>query len=191
MRPPFDVACLSSVWIAEELLGAEGFEDVQYLPLNETRTRHRPARRRRDRQHPARHLLDPAGDRPAQAGYRAWRHPCRLSSCSGKQEQRGISDPKGKTIAVADHGRHAFVAAMLVRVGLEPRRGVKFVETGDGVRLRAEGKVDATHCLAPEPQIMRVQKIGTSIEIPRPTAHGQSVFVHRGRQPHRGCTTRA
>jgi NitT/TauT family transport system substrate-binding protein len=27
--PPFDVACLSPMWMAEELLRAEGFDDVR------------------------------------------------------------------------------------------------------------------------------------------------------------------
>ncbi len=31
-RYPFDVACLSPMWIAEELLRAEGFEQVDYVP---------------------------------------------------------------------------------------------------------------------------------------------------------------
>ena len=31
--PAWEVACVSPAWIAEELLHAEGFEEVQYVPM--------------------------------------------------------------------------------------------------------------------------------------------------------------
>ena len=32
-RYPMDIACASPMWIAEEMLRAEGFEEVSYVPL--------------------------------------------------------------------------------------------------------------------------------------------------------------
>jgi NitT/TauT family transport system substrate-binding protein len=52
---------------------------------------------------------------------------------------------------------------MLAYVGLDPRKDVSFVETFDGVRLLSEGKVDATLDFPPEPQMMRLRKIGVQI----------------------------
>ena len=34
LRHPFDVTCISPMWVAEELLRAEGFDDVSYVPLS-------------------------------------------------------------------------------------------------------------------------------------------------------------
>jgi NitT/TauT family transport system substrate-binding protein len=81
----------------------------------------------------------------------------------GKSTLHSIRDLKGMTIAVANFGRRAFVSAMLAHAGLDPRKDVTFVDSFEGVRLLAEGKVDATLGFAPEPQIMREKKIGVSI----------------------------
>jgi NitT/TauT family transport system substrate-binding protein len=52
---------------------------------------------------------------------------------------------------------------MLAHVGLDPRRDVKFIESLDGVRLLAAGKVDAVLGFPPDPQVMRARKIGVQI----------------------------
>jgi NitT/TauT family transport system substrate-binding protein len=55
------------------------------------------------------------------------------------------------------------VAAMAAHVGLDPHKDITFVDSWDGVRLLAQGKVDAVLGFPPEPQLMRARKIGVSI----------------------------
>lgn len=160
-----DVACLSPIWIAEELLRAEGFEDVQYVPyftkdlpdefagvtsgaVDITQTDVFAI------------LLALDAGKPTVALGGIHGGCYELYGASGL---RSIRDLKGKTIAVANLGRRGFVSAMLAHVGLDPRKDVKFVESFDGVRLLVEGKVDATLGFPPDPQVMRAKKIGVQI----------------------------
>jgi NitT/TauT family transport system substrate-binding protein len=160
-----DVACLSPLWIAEELLRAEGFEDVQYVPyftkdladefagietgaVDVTQTDVFAILLALDARRP---LVGLGG---IHAG---------CYELYGKPGLRTIRDLKDKTIAVANRGRRGFVSAMLAHVGLDPRRDVKFVESFEGVRLLAEGKVDATLGFPPDPQVMRARKIGVQL----------------------------
>ena len=167
-RYPMDIACVSPMWIAEELLRAEGFEDVNYVQT-------RPA----DMSVPWSDVVRvgaggtdmtitdifailPALDAGNQAVALAGIH----GGCYelfGTKALRSVHDLKGKSIAVGNFGRRAFVSAMLAHVGLDPRKDVTFVESWEGVRLLAEGKVDATLGFPPEPQMMRARKIGVSL----------------------------
>jgi len=80
----------------------------------------------------------------------------------GTDRIRRIPDLKGKTVAVADQGRQAFVASMAIQVGLDPRKDIKWVQQSgeEAIRLLAEGKIDAYLGFPPEPQEMRAKKIG-------------------------------
>jgi NitT/TauT family transport system substrate-binding protein len=64
---------------------------------------------------------------------------------------------------VANPGRHAFVAAIVSFVGLDPRKDVKIVLTEDAAQQFVEGKVDAVLGFPPEPQEFRARKIGRVI----------------------------
>jgi NitT/TauT family transport system substrate-binding protein len=167
LRHPFDVTCLSPMWVAEELLRAEGFDDVSYVPLS-----------------PEQYVsvgvfgtvaaggidvamadifgILPALDAGKQVVALAGIHPG-CFELFGAKTLRSIIDLKGKSIAVSNFGRRAFVSAMLAHVGLDPRKDVTFVESREGVRLLAEGKVDAVLGFPPEPQLMREQNIGVSL----------------------------
>ena len=163
-RFPWDVACLAPMWIAEELLRGEGFDDVQYLT---------PAA---NAQYPAisAGALDfgisdifsvfPQFDAGIPAVVLEGIHAgCfELFATNGV---RSIRDLKGKTIVVANLGRRAFVSAMLAHVGLDPRKDVTFLERSgrEGIGLLEDGKVDAVLGFPPEPQEMRARKIGVSI----------------------------
>ena len=167
-RYPIDIACVSPMWIAEELLRAEGFEDVHYM---ETRAVDmavpwsdvvRIGAGGTDITITDIFAILPALDAGNQAIALAGIH----GGCYelfGTPALRSVRDLKGKTIAVGNFGRRAFVSAMLAHVGLDPRKDVTFVESWEGVRLLAEGKVDATLGFPPEPQIMRDKKIGVSL----------------------------
>jgi NitT/TauT family transport system substrate-binding protein len=163
-RYPYDLACLSPMWIGEELLRAEGFNDVQYVTPAEMA------------QYPAISagrldlgiidifnvlpLMDNGGAGVILGGVHAGCYE--LFAGDGV---RSIRDLKRKTIHVSNTGRRAFVSAVVKYIGLDPSRDVAFVERPgrEGVELLAAGKVDATLSFPPEPQELRARRIGTSI----------------------------
>jgi hypothetical protein len=168
LRYSIDIACISPMWIAEELLRAEGFEDISYLPISPTELSTpwpdvvRIGTGGTDITITDIFTILPALDAGHQAVALAGIH----SGCYelfGTKALRSVHDLKGKTIAVGNSGRRGFVSAMLAHVGLDPRKDVTFVESWEGVRLLAEGKVDATLGFPPEPQIMRDRRIGVSL----------------------------
>jgi NitT/TauT family transport system substrate-binding protein len=81
----------------------------------------------------------------------------------GSARVRSVAELRGRTVAVANPGRHAFVAAMVSFVGLNPQKDVKIVLTEDATQQFVDGKVDAVLGFPPEPQEFRARKIGRSI----------------------------
>jgi NitT/TauT family transport system substrate-binding protein len=82
----------------------------------------------------------------------------------GTDRIRSIGDLKGKSVAGGPigSGRQLFLASMLAYVGLDPRKDVNWItdQPTAGMRLFAEGKIDAFMGLPPEPQELRAKKIG-------------------------------
>jgi len=162
---------IAPMWIAEELLRTEGFEDVNYVlkPLDQHGSVDNVeldirlvASAEADMTITDIFSILPALD--------AGKKVVALGGIHGgcyelfsTSTVRSIQDLRGKTIAVGNFGRRAFVSAMVSYGGLDPRKDVKFLESWDGVQLLTEGKVDATLGFPPEPQIMRAKKIGVSI----------------------------
>jgi NitT/TauT family transport system substrate-binding protein len=156
--------CLAPQYIAEELLRAEGFADVQYVTVPEG-----------------------PGRMPERLGSGAvdmtqWYVASFIAEIdrgtgvvilggvhTGCQELIGtagirtIGDLKGKTIA-APFGSPttSYVVAMLASVGLDHRRDVRFVEhsLAESVQLFADGKIDALMATPPISQELRAKKIG-------------------------------
>jgi NitT/TauT family transport system substrate-binding protein len=163
-RFPVDVACVSPMWIAEALLRAEGFEDIQYVPVDpaDSLAGVVTGQTDLDLNDPCSILLKLDEGKPlvALGGIH--------SGCFelfGARGVRTIRDLKGRRIGYADTGRKAFIAAMLKTVGLDPARDASFIDTSalDGVQLLANGKIDAYLGFPPEPQQMRADKIGVSV----------------------------
>jgi NitT/TauT family transport system substrate-binding protein len=162
--PEWEVACLSPMWIAEELLRVEGFDDVSYVSLTT------PTRPDTDVVAAGEVDLTQTDIFAMLTAIDSGKPLLALGGIHGGCYElygapglRSIRDLKGRTIVVANLGRRNFVSAMLAHVGLDPRRDVKFVESLDGVRLLAEGKVDAVLGFPPDPQVMRARKIGVQI----------------------------
>jgi NitT/TauT family transport system substrate-binding protein len=84
----------------------------------------------------------------------------------GTERVRAIRDLKGKTVAVPDLGpgsaQYIFLASMLAYVGLDPGKDVNWVihPRAEGMRLLAEGKIDAFMGFPSDPQELRARKIG-------------------------------
>jgi NitT/TauT family transport system substrate-binding protein len=85
----------------------------------------------------------------------------------GNERVRAIRDLKGKTVAVLELGsaQHIFLASILSYVGLDPSKDVGWVTYAPpaAMRLLAEGKVDAYLGFPPDPQELRAKKIGHSV----------------------------
>jgi NitT/TauT family transport system substrate-binding protein len=155
-RYPFDVACVAPSWVAEELLRAEGFQTVEYVSStgdNEGAIDmlffDAPGL-----------ILALAKGRPF-VGLGGMHGGC--YELFGRTGVRSVKDLRGRTVAVANLGRQAFVTVMVSYVGLDPRKDVKIVLTEDAAQQFIEGKVDAVLGFPPEPQEFRARKIGQDI----------------------------
>jgi len=153
--------CLAAQYVAEELLAAEGFTDVQYvkvpLPQVVKSISAGDIDFSADTAPSVIIALDGGAPLVALAGIHVGCY-----ELVGTDRVRRIPDLKGKTVAVADPGRQGFVASMAIQVGLDPRKDIKWVEKSgeEAIRLLSEGKVDAYLGFPPEPQEMRAKKIG-------------------------------
>ena len=156
--------CLAPLYIAEELLKAEGFRDVQYVPLEGALgTGQMLGAGKADIGSDA----VPALILNLEAGVPIVLFGGVHSGCYelfGTERVRTIRDLKGKKVAVSDlrDDRHAFIAAMAVHVGLDPLKDIRWVvhPAEEAVRLLKEGRVDAFLGFPPEPQELRAKKIG-------------------------------
>jgi len=155
-----DVACVAPQWIAEELLRAEGFTEVQYVMT--VGSAEAIAEARLDlmlSETPALILLLDGGKPVVTlAGVHGGCY-----ELLGTDRVRTVSDLKGKRVAVRNPGRQAFVASMASYVGLDPRTDVTFVMPTQGpeaMQMFVDGKVDAFLGFPPEPQELRAKKIG-------------------------------
>jgi NitT/TauT family transport system substrate-binding protein len=162
--PQFPSTCRSPEWMAEALLRAEGFTDVQYLQVEGTLgVEQALASGRADI---AGHFAAPmilrfeAGDPIViLAGEHAG-----CFELLGTDTIRTIRDLKGRAVAVPalDPSPYAFLACMTSYVGLDPRRDINWVKhpPSESLRLLAEGKIDAYLGFPPAPQEFRARKIG-------------------------------
>ena len=85
----------------------------------------------------------------------------------GTDRIRTVRDLKGKPVAVTglQSGRHLFVSVIAAYVGLDPRKDIHWVEKSgpESMQLLAEGKIDGFIGFPPEPQELRAKKIGRLI----------------------------
>lgn len=159
--------CLAPVYIAEELLKAEGFREIQYVPLEGALgTGQMLGAGRADLGAdavPSLILNLEAGEPIVIFG---GVHSGCYELFAGAPV-RTIRDLKGKRVAVSDlrDDRHAFVAAMAVYVGLDPRKDIDWVvhPAPEAMRLLKDGRIDAFLGFPPEPQELRAKRIGNVI----------------------------
>ena len=153
--------CFAPQFVAEELLRAEGFSDVQYVERE-----------------PSAEILA-AGDGDLSLGLGA-NFILRVDAGKpvvivagghvgcyelfGTNRIRSIKDLRGRAVAVPflGSGAHVFLSMMLAHVGLDPRKDVRWVTgpTDEAMGLLAEEKVDAFLGFPPEPQELRARGIG-------------------------------
>ena len=156
--------CFAPMYVAEELLRAEGFSDVQYVrSAGGAAATSLISKGEIDVvvRYVASNLLDTDAGRPVVmlAGV----HPGCFELIGGRNVQT-VRDLKNRTVAIASEGstQHAFLAAIAAQVGLHPKRDIKWVELPLDAQLRelADGKVDAVMTFPPVGQEARAKKIG-------------------------------
>jgi NitT/TauT family transport system substrate-binding protein len=162
--PQIPSTCRSPEWVAEELLRAEGFTDVQYIPVPGTQGVERTlASGEADI---GGHFAAPvilrveAGDPVVMLGG----EHVGCFELLGSERIRTIRDLKGRAVAIPalDPSPYAFLASMAAYVGLDPRKDINWVKhrPGEAMQLLAEGKIDAYLGFPTEPQELRAKKIG-------------------------------
>ena len=156
--------CLAPQYVAEELLKAEGFTDVQYHDnLGGLPGARQMGAGEVDLQMnfaaPLVVALD-AGDPIVILG--GVHVGC--FELFGTERVQTIKDLKGRTVAVfaMDSAQHIFLSAMATQVGLDPRRDITWLTppAAEAKQMLADGKIDGYLGFPPDPQELRAKKIG-------------------------------
>ena len=164
-RPPTTNAglCVAPQLVAEDLLRAEGFTDVQYGVRGRVGANRALA----------------AGDIDITLGFVGnWIRQIDAGDpivllggghigcyeLFASDRIHTVRDLKGKTVGVTEigSGRHVFLLSLLSYVGMDPRKDVTLVTqpTAECVKLFAAGQLDAYQAFAEEVQEIRARKIG-------------------------------
>jgi NitT/TauT family transport system substrate-binding protein len=159
----FPGLCLAPAYIAEDLLRAEGFTDVQYLELPDMLALYdRLASGAIDFTQwfgvPFIEEIDKGRPVVFLAGVHTG-----CNELVATPRVKTIRDLKDRTIAVSYASpATSILAAMLAYVGLDHRKDVRFVEhtAAESIELLAEGKIDAVTATPPINQELRARKIG-------------------------------
>jgi NitT/TauT family transport system substrate-binding protein len=156
--------CVAPIYIAEELLRAEGFAEIQYVSAPGGVAAAQVTTRGE-----ADFLLTFAAPLliPMDAGEPltviAGAHVGCFELFANDTVHR-IADLKGKSVGVQAIGssQHVFLASMVTYVGLDPNRDINWVTSSSPKpkELFVEGKIDAFLGFPPEPQEMRARNIG-------------------------------
>ena len=160
--------CVAPQYVAEELLRAEGFTDIQYVDPGPVGSSGLPAARALGAGAVDIHMnfaapLVMALDEGSPITLLAGVHPG-CFELFASERIRTITDLKGKTAAVlnANSAQHIFLASIATSVGLDPQRDIHWVwhAPEEAKRLLAEGKIDAFLGFPPDPQELRALKVG-------------------------------
>ena len=159
--------CLAPQYVAEALLRAEGFSEIEYVEIANNTGYNALADGRADlTQSSAPDLvvgLDGGGDVISLAGvhvgcYELFVHP-NIST---------IRELKGKRAAITGmrSTEHVFLSSIVAYVGMDPRKDIEWVIAGsaaEAMELFVRGKVDAFLAFAPQPQELREKRAGRVI----------------------------
>jgi NitT/TauT family transport system substrate-binding protein len=156
--------CVAPQHLAEELLQAEGFTDIQYVRTQAfVEVRKGLASGELDISMQFAAPLIISIDTGDPIIFLAGGH-VGCFELFGTDRVRAIRDLKGKTVAVPGLGSpyHVFLAIMAAYVGLDPRKDINWVtySPADAMLLLSEGKIDAFLSFPPGPQELRAKKIG-------------------------------
>jgi NitT/TauT family transport system substrate-binding protein len=166
----FPISCLAPQFVAETLLKAEGFTDVQYIRFDASEmgtfgsektgtTGSGKVDMALEAVGPPITYLDAGAPIVLLAGIHLGCY-----ELFGTERVSAIRDLKGRTVPIEAIGvhKHVLLSSMAAYVGLDPRKDINWLvcSSADGMKLLAEGKVDAFLGFPPEPQELRARKIG-------------------------------
>jgi NitT/TauT family transport system substrate-binding protein len=160
--------CLAPMYVAESLLRAEGFTDVQYVGDGPAGGAGLPAARALgasavDFSMNFAAPLAVAIDAGVPISILAGVHPG-CFELFGSERIRTIGDLRGKTVVSPgiNSAHYLFVASMATSVGLDAERDIDWVThpPEEGMRLFAEGKIDAVLAFPPDAQELRAKGVG-------------------------------
>jgi NitT/TauT family transport system substrate-binding protein len=156
--------CLAPQYLAEELLRLEGFTEVEYVELDRTGGDELLAAGGADVSVTTPPSLIPLIDAGKGLVALAGIHGGCYELFSNARIH-GIRDLKGKRVVVSaiPSVEYYYMSSILAYVGMDPRKDVNWIvaETfGDTMQQFVDGKVDAFLGFPPQPQKLRLKKIG-------------------------------
>ena len=185
--------CHAPQFIAEELLRAEGFTEIQYIkaPSNAEINEAVASGKVDFNMHFAPQwasVIDSGGAVAVLSGVHVG-----CFELFGKEGIHSIADLKGRTVGVAALGSsdHLFVSVMAGHIGLDPANDIHWVtsQSPTPAELFADGKIDACLALPPVPQELRARHVGHVVvnsSLDRPWSQyfccmlaGNRDFVHK------------
>jgi NitT/TauT family transport system substrate-binding protein len=153
--------CIAPQYVAEELLRAEGFADVQYVKRDDTQKALASGEVDISMGFVVLFIthLDTGDPIVLLGGVHVGCY-----ELFGTDQVHAIHDLKGKTVAVPEvgSGHYLFLASMVAYVGLDPRKDINWVthSPAESMQLLAERKIDALVGFPPVPQELRARRIG-------------------------------
>jgi NitT/TauT family transport system substrate-binding protein len=153
--------CIAPQYVAEELLRAEGFAEVQYVKRDDTQKALASGEVDISMGFVVPFIthLDTGAPLVLLGGVHVG-----CFELFGTDHVRAIHDLKGKTVAVPVVGsaHYLFLASMVAYVGLDPRTDIHWVtqSPAESMQLLAERKIDALVGFPPVPQELRARRIG-------------------------------
>ena len=160
--------CVAPQDIAEELLRAEGFTDIRYVPTRKTDNNALPSVARGDTDFAANFapVLIAGLEQSVAISVLGPVH-VGCFEVFGNEQVRSITDLKGKSVGVEAFGSptHLFLSVIAGNVGINPGKDINWVTSGSvkPMQLFIEGKIDAFLGFPPEPQDLRARGIGRII----------------------------
>jgi NitT/TauT family transport system substrate-binding protein len=173
--------CLAPQYLAEDLLRAEGFAQVEYVSINAVPGKDDipevlaagAADFSMDSAPTYMPYLDAGNPITVLAGIHAGCY-----ELYANERIRSIRDLRGKRIAVSRFEvEQIFLSSVLAYIGMDPRTDVEWIKVpafADSMRLYIQGKVDAFLAFPPQPQELRSRKVGRvllSTTFDRPWSH--------------------
>jgi NitT/TauT family transport system substrate-binding protein len=163
--PKGPLICNAPIYIVDELLRAEGFTDIQHVPVSPDGG-NPPAPLERGEidfamayTPPMIAAIEAGSPTTALAGVHVG-----CNSLFAHEGIRSVRDLKGKKVT-AGVVRQPLIASMAAYVGLDPAKDIEWVSSpfAAAKELFLEHKIDAFLALPPDPQELRARKIGHEI----------------------------
>jgi len=163
--PKIPSICVAPQDIAEELLRAEGFTDIRYVPTGNTALES-VARGDTDFAANFAPVLIAGLEQSVAISVLGPVH-VGCFEVFGNEQVRSITDLKGKSVGVEAFGSptHLFLSVIAGNVGINPGKDINWVTSGSvkPMQLFIDGKIDAFLGFPPEPQDLRARGIGRII----------------------------